>query len=100
MQTRDRLNNCCKKFHKGYPQTLTVKQKFVKESIVKLDQANGLADEVEQKPSEKNFSMNQSRVACDGGGGSLGHPRIWLTFGPDAIVTCPYCSRKFIRTSD
>ena len=64
-----------------------------------LDQASDLADEVERTPSERTFSTNQSRVACDGGGGSLGHPRIWLTFGPDGIVTCPYCSREFVRTA-
>ena len=67
---------------------------------MKLDQANDVADEEERTPSERTLSTNQSRVACDGGGGSLGHPRIWLTFGQDGIVICPYCSREFIRTAD
>ena len=67
---------------------------------MKLDQDHGISDEVEGKLSERAFSTNQSRVACDGGGGSLGHPRIWLTFGPDGIVICPYCSREFIRKTD
>ena len=41
-----------------------------------------------------------SRVSCDGGGGALGHPQIWLTLtaepGGEAQATCPYCSRQFI----
>ena len=28
-------------------------------------------------------------VACDGGGGALGHPQVWLTLGGDGEVTCP-----------
>jgi len=37
----------------------------------------------------------QSRVACNGGGGALGHPQVWLTLGGDGQVVCPYCSRHF-----
>ncbi len=36
------------------------------------------------------------RAACDGGGGALGHPRIFLNMGAEGEVVCPYCSRKFI----
>ena len=36
-----------------------------------------------------------TRVACNGGGGALGHPRVFLTFGPDGRVVCPYCSRVY-----
>ena len=39
----------------------------------------------------------QSRVYCDGGGGALGHPQIWLNLGTGGTVTCPYCSREFVR---
>ena len=41
---------------------------------------------------------NESRVACNGGGGALGHPQVWLTVGADGRVTCPYCSNLFIMT--
>lgn len=37
------------------------------------------------------------RVACNGGGGALGHPRVYLAFGPDHKVVCPYCSRVFVQ---
>lgn len=35
------------------------------------------------------------RVACDGGGGALGHPKIWLDMGQDTQVRCKYCDRVF-----
>lgn len=34
-------------------------------------------------------------IACDGGNGPLGHPRVFLTFGPSRQVVCPYCSRSY-----
>ena len=40
-----------------------------------------------------------SRVACDGGGGALGHPQVWLTLGGDGEVICPYCSRLFVAAT-
>jgi uncharacterized Zn-finger protein len=39
--------------------------------------------------------MVDSRVIpCDGVGGTLGHPRVWLHI-EDAQIFCPYCSRVF-----
>jgi uncharacterized Zn-finger protein len=35
-------------------------------------------------------------VACDGGDGGLGHPRVYLTFDGASQVVCPYCSRTFV----
>ena len=41
-----------------------------------------------------------SRVRCDGDGGALGHPVIWLTLTAqpygDKLAVCPYCSRQFV----
>jgi uncharacterized Zn-finger protein len=34
-------------------------------------------------------------VACDGSGGPLGHPRVWLRI-EDTQTFCPYCSRVFV----
>ena len=45
------------------------------------------------------IQTTQSRVSCNGGGGALGHPQIWLNMGADKTVTCPYCSRHFIQIS-
>ncbi len=33
-------------------------------------------------------------VACDGGDGPLGHPRVWLHIVHEQTF-CPYCSRIF-----
>lgn len=35
-------------------------------------------------------------VGCDGGGGSLGHPTVYLTLEKNGRVECPYCSRVFV----
>ncbi len=45
---------------------------------------------------EKRSTVDR-KVACDGGKGPLGHPRVYLRIeqGEDRIV-CPYCSRCFI----
>ena len=52
-------------------------------------------------PSLSNVNVtNQSRVACNGGGGSLGHPQVWLTLGTDDKVICPYCSCTFVAAAE
>lgn len=35
-------------------------------------------------------------VKCDGGGGALGHPAVYLNTGAAGEVECPYCDRKYI----
>jgi uncharacterized Zn-finger protein len=35
-------------------------------------------------------------VACDGGGGPAGHPRVFLNLSAHGTVECPYCSRLFV----
>ena len=35
------------------------------------------------------------KVACDGGEGALGHPRVWLRIA-DHEITCPYCSITYV----
>ena len=46
-------------------------------------------------PTTQTIFTNDNRVACNGGGGPLGHPQVWLILGGDGQVTCPYCSRHF-----
>ncbi len=46
-------------------------------------------------------ASSTSRVSCDGGGGALGHPQVWLNLQKEegdtaAKVVCPYCSRLFV----
>jgi uncharacterized Zn-finger protein len=37
-------------------------------------------------------------VACDGGGGALGHPMVYLPFGKKSQVECYYCGKRFEKT--
>ena len=39
--------------------------------------------------------VDSRTVACDGGGGALGHPRVFLWIEEHEAV-CPYCSRLYI----
>lgn len=34
---------------------------------------------------------------CDGGGGALGHPLVYLRFEGKPYVDCYYCSRRFVK---
>ena len=44
--------------------------------------------------------VTTERVACDGGGGALGHPRVWLAIPAEkGWVECGYCDKKFIHES-
>jgi uncharacterized Zn-finger protein len=46
------------------------------------------------KPIEV-IDVNDRTVACDGGNGGLGHPRVFLRIA-DREVMCPYCSRLYV----
>jgi uncharacterized Zn-finger protein len=41
------------------------------------------------------ISVDSRTVACDGGDGLLGHPRVFLHIA-DRQVMCPYCSRLYV----
>jgi len=50
--------------------------------------------------SEELLYVDQTTVSCDGGGGPLGHPKVYLKFGSadengDGEIVCPYCSARF-----
>ncbi len=42
------------------------------------------------------IEVEKPTVACDGGGGALGHPRIHLSLEGAGRVECPYCDRLFV----
>lgn len=44
---------------------------------------------------EETIVVDSPVVACDGGGGPLGHPRVYLKIGAAGVAVCPYCSRRF-----
>jgi uncharacterized Zn-finger protein len=39
--------------------------------------------------------VNERVVACDGGGGPLGHPLVYLRIVHQQVM-CPYCSRLYV----
>jgi uncharacterized Zn-finger protein len=45
---------------------------------------------------EETFVVTSQTVGCDGGGGALGHPLVFLHIEADGQVVCPYCSRRFV----
>jgi uncharacterized Zn-finger protein len=47
-----------------------------------------------QAPEIKIVSTH--RVACDGGEGAMGHPRVWLQIPEiEGWIECPYCDCRF-----
>ncbi len=42
------------------------------------------------------IETNTQRVACDGGGGPLGHPRVFISLRTTGEGTCPYCGRHYV----
>ena len=50
-------------------------------------------------PPPEVVAVRSRRVACDGVGGALGHPRVWLEMGEADFVECPYCDRHFVLAS-
>ncbi len=48
------------------------------------------------EPSET-IKTDSTTVNCDGGGGALGHPRVYLQIKPEVgEIECPYCSRHYV----
>lgn len=47
------------------------------------------------------ITVNSTQISCDGGGGALGHPKVYLHIDHDkgCSITCPYCSRHYIYSA-
>ncbi len=42
-----------------------------------------------------------ARVSCDGGGGALGHPKVWYSIPEDTgWIECGYCDKRFVMAKD
>lgn len=41
------------------------------------------------------IKADSREVACDGGNGPLGHPRVFLNMGAADHIECPYCGARF-----
>ena len=41
------------------------------------------------------IKVTSKHVACDGGGGALGHPKVYMDMAGDDEVRCKYCDRIY-----
>ena len=49
-------------------------------------------------PAPETEVINVWKIACDGGEGALGHPRVWLAVPHDTgVVECGYCDKKYVH---
>lgn len=46
------------------------------------------------------IEVEETVVACNGGGGVLGHPRVFLNLETEGAIDCPYCDRRFVLKAD
>ena len=49
--------------------------------------------------SLQTVKVSKKEVSCDGGAGSLGHPKVYLNFGTKVAIDCPYCGCHFVLQS-
>jgi uncharacterized Zn-finger protein len=61
-----------------------------------MTQTEQLPAKTPQTPAPEVIHVTDHRVVCDGGGGALGHPRVFLEMGEATEVTCGYCDRQFV----
>ncbi len=45
------------------------------------------------------IKTKSSVIRCDGGGGRLGHPAVFLNLGKEGKIVCPYCSKRYVKVS-
>ena len=71
-----------------------------------IGRVNGLG--MEKMTETERIEVETDTVGCDGGGGPLGHPMVYLKIIPSkggetgnegGSVVCPYCSRQFVLKS-
>lgn len=46
-------------------------------------------------PAPETIYVSEKTVACNGGGGALGHPKVYYSLA-DGDAECGYCDRKYI----
>jgi uncharacterized Zn-finger protein len=49
------------------------------------------------KPEVIVVDNHADEVSCDGGGGALGHPKVWYSFDASDVAECGYCDRAFVK---
>ncbi|HWA22925.1 MAG TPA: zinc-finger domain-containing protein [Caulobacterales bacterium] len=47
-------------------------------------------------PPPEVVEVTTHRVSCEGIGGALGHPRVYIEIGSEGFADCGYCDRRFV----
>ncbi len=40
--------------------------------------------------------VTSASIACDGGPGAAGHPKVYLNLAKTGQIDCPYCGKHFV----
>ncbi len=67
---------------------------------MRAEQVNEKSGDVKSSSPLNVTASKEVRVVCGGGGGPLGHPQVWLNISSGGKITCPYCSRIFVKSTD
>ena len=51
-------------------------------------------------PLEVNTTVRDVKVACDGGGGALGHPKVYINLDKKGPHACIYCGLMYEYAHD
>ncbi|XP_068721527.1 NADH dehydrogenase [ubiquinone] iron-sulfur protein 6, mitochondrial-like [Montipora capricornis] len=49
---------------------------------------------------EPPIEIHGRHVWCDGGGGALGHPKVYINLDQEGPQACGYCGLRFVMASD
>ncbi len=69
-------------------------------AAAQTDAATTRVTEIGTVPPPEVIEVRSHRVACDGVGGALGHPRVWMEMGEAGFVECLYCDRRFVLATN
>jgi uncharacterized Zn-finger protein len=63
--------------------------------MTKINSPLGIQSSI-PNPSFPVVPVHHTTIACHGGGGALGHPKVYLKISRDSATTCPYCSIQYV----
>ncbi|MGO1119689.1 zinc-finger domain-containing protein [Rhodovibrionaceae bacterium A322] len=46
--------------------------------------------------TQDSITVEKEIIACDGGSGPSGHPRVFLNMEGKGEIECPYCGQHFV----
>ena len=55
-----------------------------------------MSDQSRYVDNPETIVVTTRKVACDGGGGALGHPKVWYDMSDQDWVECKYCDRLYV----